>query len=283
MNLLDGFNVHARPFCKENGIEIIKNQHYIGIKSMFSFRENLLATDFAIIFLTPNFLDEYCDEIRILGDLAISNTFEIIPVILKPCLIRNRFLKDLEPIDVKDSPDIDSFWVKLLKRISNKYSDYLPQEYNSNHIHKKLTISKVRAGYPIEFIDDDEDIEEFKFCEFPFRNIREDDKVFRVKGRSMEPKYFQGDYIHCRIITDDVFFCSPNKNMENLFSAMDFEKAYVFETRTRGLVLKRLSTDKEHQNIILRSDNIDYPNEIIAPFEIVRVWKILRTASVRDE
>jgi SOS-response transcriptional repressor LexA len=74
------------------------------------------------------------------------------------------------------------------------------------------------------------------------------DYLIRVKGNSMEPKYFSGDVLACKKVTIQDFF--------------QWNRSYVLDT-TQGPLLKRVKKSANEGCILLVSENKEFD-----PFEI---------------
>lgn len=75
------------------------------------------------------------------------------------------------------------------------------------------------------------------------------DFMISVKGSSMYPKYNSGDVVACRIINEVLF--------------IQWNKVYVLDTKSQGVILKRLKPSENSDMVICKSDNDSYD-----PFEI---------------
>ena len=70
------------------------------------------------------------------------------------------------------------------------------------------------------------------------------DFVIRISGNSMEPRYYDGDYVACeKASLGDMFF--------------EWDKAYVVDTE-RGVLIKRVNPGATDSEILLESDNKKY-------------------------
>ncbi len=70
------------------------------------------------------------------------------------------------------------------------------------------------------------------------------DFMIPVRGSSMYPKYSSGDVVACRLI-DELLFIQWNK-------------VYVIDSNSQGVIMKRLLKGDDNDHIICRSDNKDY-------------------------
>lgn len=77
------------------------------------------------------------------------------------------------------------------------------------------------------------------------------DFLVRIKGDSMTPKYNAGDIIACKKVTDLLFF--------------QWGRVYVVDTKSQGMMVKRVRQSTTEEKIRLVSENPDYD-----PFDIPR-------------
>ncbi|HRO76501.1 MAG TPA: S24 family peptidase [Crocinitomicaceae bacterium] len=70
------------------------------------------------------------------------------------------------------------------------------------------------------------------------------DFMMPVRGSSMYPKYSSGDVVACRLVEELLF--------------VQWNKVYVVDTISQGIVMKRLLESSHTDRIICRSDNKDY-------------------------
>ncbi len=77
------------------------------------------------------------------------------------------------------------------------------------------------------------------------------DFLVRVKGDSMTPKYNAGDIIACKKVNDLLFF--------------QWGRVYVVDTKSQGMMVKRVRQSTTEEKIRLVSENPDYD-----PFDIPR-------------
>lgn len=83
------------------------------------------------------------------------------------------------------------------------------------------------------------------------------DFLVRVSGDSMAPKYAGGDIIACKIIDDILFF--------------QWGRVYVINTRSQGVMLKRLMPANDDNYITCVSYNQDYPPFDIPKEDIIKI------------
>ncbi|SZD73660.1 Peptidase S24-like [Candidatus Ornithobacterium hominis] len=116
-----------------------------------------------------------------------------------------------------------------------------------------------RKGIPLlpfdTFAGSGSDIEGINFdiieerYEIPLFDGMQVDFLIPVRGSSMYPKYSSGDVVACRLI-DELLFVQWNK-------------VYVLDTISQGVIMKRLKKGKTDDVLICKSDNEKYD-----PFEI---------------
>jgi phage repressor protein C with HTH and peptisase S24 domain len=70
------------------------------------------------------------------------------------------------------------------------------------------------------------------------------DFMLSVRGSSMYPKYSSGDVVACRLVTERLF--------------IQWNKVYVIDSVSQGVIMKRLLIGTKEDHIICRSDNVDY-------------------------
>lgn len=70
------------------------------------------------------------------------------------------------------------------------------------------------------------------------------DFMLPVRGSSMYPKYSSGDVVACRLITELLF--------------VQWNKVYVIDSLTQGVIMKRLLEGDDIAHLICRSDNKEY-------------------------
>lgn len=70
------------------------------------------------------------------------------------------------------------------------------------------------------------------------------DFMIPVRGSSMYPKYSSGDVVACRLINELLF--------------VQWNKVYVIDSSSQGVIMKRLLKGGNHESLICRSDNKEY-------------------------
>lgn len=80
--------------------------------------------------------------------------------------------------------------------------------------------------------------------EIPLFNGLQIDFMLSVRGSSMYPKYSSGDVVACKLIKELLF--------------VQWNKVYVIDSVSQGIMMKRLKKASKDDNIICKSDNIDY-------------------------
>ena len=81
------------------------------------------------------------------------------------------------------------------------------------------------------------------------------DFMIPVRGSSMYPKYSSGDVVACRLVEELLF--------------VQWNKVYVIDTISQGVIMKRLLKGKSTDHIICKSDNKDY-DEFPVPMDDIR-------------
>lgn len=77
------------------------------------------------------------------------------------------------------------------------------------------------------------------------------DFMIAVRGSSMYPKYSSGDVVACRLISELLF--------------IQWNKVYVLDSKSQGVIMKRVKKSQNPDYILCKSDNKDYDD-----FEIPR-------------
>lgn len=70
------------------------------------------------------------------------------------------------------------------------------------------------------------------------------DFMIPVRGSSMYPKYSSGDVVACRLINELLF--------------VQWNKVYVIDSSSQGVIMKRLLKGDDNDRVICRSDNKEY-------------------------
>ena len=87
-----------------------------------------------------------------------------------------------------------------------------------------------------------------------FKDLKVDCMV-KINGSSMYPKFRPGDTVACRIVEEILY--------------IQWNKVYVIDTLTQGVILKRLKQSPKDGYVICRSDNPDY-TEFEVPMTDIR-------------
>jgi phage repressor protein C with HTH and peptisase S24 domain len=111
-----------------------------------------------------------------------------------------------------------------------------------------LVSATAAAGFGSEsFCIHSEDVKEYYYIpKFRFFNV---DFMIEVSGKSMFPKFNNGDVVACTIVNNKDF--------------LQWNKYYVIATRDQGILVKRLMPGADEYHLKAISDNVEYP-----PFEI---------------
>ncbi|MGR3790702.1 S24 family peptidase [Flavobacterium sp. TN-1] len=81
------------------------------------------------------------------------------------------------------------------------------------------------------------------------------DFMIPVRGSSMYPKYNSGDVVACRLVNELLF--------------VQWNKVYVIDTVSQGVIMKRLLKSSEANTVVCKSDNKDY-GEFTVPMSDIR-------------
>lgn len=96
------------------------------------------------------------------------------------------------------------------------------------------------------------------------------DFLIKVGGESMQPKYYEGDLLACKVITEILFF--------------QWGKTYVVDT-SQGVMVKNVYEDKTNpDNILLVSENGEkYPPFAIPKSDIRKLALVVGSLRIRME
>ncbi len=103
-------------------------------------------------------------------------------------------------------------------------------------------------GNDMEGVNFDIITERYHIPVFDSTNI---DFMLKVHGDSMYPTFSNGDVVACTFIKELHF--------------IQWQKIYVIDTSSQGIILKRLNPSKEEEHVLCVSDNENYP-----PFDMPR-------------
>ncbi len=182
---------------------------------------------------TTGLSNGFLDKVKDIGASKIEYILKAYPDINPEWLLtgRGEMLKKDQAVIIKESkPNYD-----------NKSIPLLPLEAFAG-----LGESSV-AGVDFDTIEERYDVP-------LFYNIRVDFMI-NVRGSSMYPKYSSGDVVACRMV-DNLLFVQWNK-------------IYVLDTISQGIIMKRLKKSKIEGNIICKSDNHEY-EEFEVPMSDIR-------------
>lgn len=112
-----------------------------------------------------------------------------------------------------------------------------------------LLLLEAFAGYGDDSANGTETQRITEHYEIPLFKGLHVDFMIPVKGSSMYPKYNSGDVVACRIINELLF--------------IQWNKVYVIDTLSQGVILKRLKPSNNDETVICKSDNDNYE-----PFEL---------------
>lgn len=128
---------------------------------------------------------------------------------------------------------------KLL--LNDKGWDITPLVEDGPKVGKMLPLIPLDAiaGYGAEAFSDIQ-VEEY----YSIGAFREADFLIRVNGDSMSPKYCGGDMVACRYVKESVFF--------------QWGRIYVIDTRSQGIMIKRVLRSSSEGAIICKSENEKY-------------------------
>jgi transcriptional regulator with XRE-family HTH domain len=125
---------------------------------------------------------------------------------------------------------------------------------------------KATAGY-LDGYDDPEYIEKLDRIKLPFLPTGKH-RTFPIKGDSMLP-IKDGSYIVGKFIED--------------INDVKSGKTYIIVTLDEGIVYKRVKIDKDdNKNIILQSDNKNYPEYKVHKKDIMELWEFTCSISTQE-
>lgn len=138
----------------------------------------------------------------------------------------------------------------------------MPRVYNSETNNKNTTdqiiVESNSTGKPLIPLDAlagngtggftimDHDIKEY----YNVPEFNHADFMIKVSGASMQPKYYGGDVVACKIVNDWTFF--------------QWNRVYVLDT-SQGAIVKRVKQGSDDDHLLLISENKNYE-----PFEIAK-------------
>lgn len=150
---------------------------------------------------------------------------------------------------LSEIPDVNPEWlitgVGSMLRDSGK--EYQSREDNADTY--PLLVLEAFAGYGDDSTNGTETQRITEHYEIPLFKGLHVDFMIPVKGSSMYPKYNSGDVVACRIINELLF--------------IQWNKVYVIDTLSQGVILKRLKPSNNDETVICKSDNDNYE-----PFEL---------------
>jgi len=266
---------HLAPFGRSEGVYITKSNHFLGKLNPRVIKEKVLESILTIAVLTPNYFNDCETEIQLFK--SDTNKPNLLPIIISPCRISGTIFEELNCFNLEDYPSIDHLLVDVLNEISLKVKRERSSISNLN-----LEYEYVRAGYPFEY-PEDHTPKQLITPENIIGKLSNDDKFLEIKGKSMEPKYHEGEIIHCRKITNDIITHNKLLKVDALAKLIKFDKSYIVESKSKGLVLKKVVLNESGETVNLISINPEYPLETIEISEIMSVWKIVKVIQVRYE
>lgn len=165
-------------------------------------------------------------------------------------------------IVIDNYPDLNPDWffidgAPMIKEERKSLVQEPDQEYVSNNKQKGIPLLPFDAfagngddtvgGVGMESIEERYEIPLFDGMKVDF--------MMTVRGSSMYPKYSSGDVVACRQIQDLIF--------------IQWNKVYVIDSKSQGILMKRLKKGEGEDCIICKSDNKDY-DSFEVPMDDVR-------------
>ena len=191
-------------------------------------------------------LNKIKSYLNLKSDTELANFLGIKPQVLSNWRARNTF--DTELIYTK-CVDIDANWLltgegEMLKSDNNTPAVAEPQ------LPSGVTMLQFDAfagiGTDVEGVNLDTIEERYVVPLFDGMKM---DFMIPVRGSSMYPKYNSGDVVACRMVQELLF--------------VQWNKVYVLDTISQGVIIKRLKKSDKEGFVICKSDNEQYE-----PFEI---------------
>lgn len=151
--------------------------------------------------------------------------------------------------------DINSEWLLRGKGNMLKATNKESASVNYNVSEPTVNYSKEKEGIPLLPIDAFAGISNETNYAVEFSTIKERyviplfsdkqvDFMISVRGSSMYPKYSSGDVVACKFIKDRIY--------------IQWNKVYVIDTISQGVMIKRLKKSATKKHITFRSDNSEY-------------------------
>ena len=191
-------------------------------------------------------LNKIKSYLNLKSDTELANFLGIKPQVLSNWRARNTF--DTELIYTK-CVDIDANWLltgegEMLKSDNNTPAVAEPQIPSGIPMLPFDAFAGI--GTDVEGVNLDTIEERYVV---PLFDSMKMDFMISVRGSSMYPKYNSGDVVACRMVQELLF--------------VQWNKVYVLDTISQGVIIKRLKKSDKEGFVICKSDNEQYE-----PFEI---------------
>ena len=191
-------------------------------------------------------LNKIKSYLNLKSDTELANFLGIKPQVLSNWRARNTF--DTELIYTK-CVDIDANWLltgegEMLKSDNNTPAVAEPQIPSGIPVLPFDAFAGI--GTDVEGVSLDTIEERYVVPLFDGMKM---DFMISVRGSSMYPKYNSGDVVACRMVQELLF--------------VQWNKVYVLDTISQGVIIKRLKKSDKEGFVICKSDNEQYE-----PFEI---------------
>ena len=191
-------------------------------------------------------LNKIKSYLNLKSDTELANFLGIKPQVLSNWRARNTF--DTELIYTK-CVDIDANWLltgegEMLKSSNNTPAVAEPQIPSGVPMLPFDAFAGI--GTDVEGVNLDTIEERYVVPLFDGMKM---DFMISVRGSSMYPKYNSGDVVACRMVQELLF--------------VQWNKVYVLDTISQGVIIKRLKKSDKEGFVICKSDNEQYE-----PFEI---------------
>ncbi len=269
---------HLNPYCNRESIEITRSSSYLGKINKYSVLNSIKNATINIVLLSKNYFNNCAVDIELLN--KNSEDLVILPIIIESCFLGNTFFEKLETIEIDKYKTKDEAFTELIREINKIFEEEkcLIKETDFENI----VLEFVSAGYPEEYLNEVGKIKKITPEDITGK-LNTDEKFFEIKGSSMEPRYYEGQTLKCKRVTDSFLTDNIDLKMQYLKNLIKKNTAYIVETREKGMVLKELELDIENKLLNLISCNPDYPLEQISIEVVFSIWKIKSKITVEHE
>jgi len=164
------------------------------------------------------------------SDIYLSKILEVFPELSAEWLLTGKGSMLKDGVSPSSPPEATKKITKVIAKSSNKGIPMIPLDAFAG------MGDTYTQGTPLDAIEERYEIPLFKGMKVDF--------MIQVRGSSMYPKYNSGDVVACRIIEELLF--------------IQWNKPYVIDTISQGVILKRLKKSNDENCVICKSDNSSY-------------------------